>query len=215
MSLGKRIANARIEKGLTQDELAKRLGYKSRSSINKIELGCQDVPMSKVKAFAWALDVTPEYLMGWSADYSPAVTDDTVSLEVIGDVAAGYNRIANEEWTGERVEIPREWLRGKKQSDYFALRVSGDSMYPLYMNGDIVVVLRQSTMNRSGEIGVVVYDDDKATLKKIEYVMGEDWMKLIPINPTYMPETITGENLEHCRVLGVPTMLIRDLEQNG
>lgn len=144
---------------------------------------------------------------------APGITEDVVSFDVIGEVAAGYGRIANDAWIVDRVDVPRQYLHGRAPSDYFVLRVCGDSMYPLYMEGDIVLVLRQTTLNRSGEIGVVMYDDDNATLKKVEYVMGEDWMKLIPINPQFQPVTITGEDLEHCRVLGVPKVLIRNLSE--
>ena len=85
-------------------------------------------------------------------------------------------------------------------------------MYPTYQDGDLVLVLKQSTMDHSGQIGVVIYDDDKATLKRIEYVMGENWMRLIPINTQYPPVTIRDERLEHCRVLGIPKKLIRNIE---
>lgn len=63
--IGKQIRERRTELGLTQDELAKKLGYKSKSSINKIELGVNDIPQSKIEQFAKALDTTPAYLMGW------------------------------------------------------------------------------------------------------------------------------------------------------
>ena len=52
---------------MSQDELARMLGYKSRSSINKIEKGENDIPQSKIVAFAGALKTTPEYLMGWES----------------------------------------------------------------------------------------------------------------------------------------------------
>jgi hypothetical protein len=78
-----------------------------------------------------------------------------------------------------------------------------------FQDGDIVLVLKQSTMDHSGQIGVVIYDDDKATLKRIEYVIGEDWMKLSPINPQFPPVMVREEALEHCRVLGIPKMLVR------
>ena len=74
LELYKRIRRRREELGLSQDELAKKLGYKSRSSINKIEKGENDIPQSKIVAFAEALDTTPEYLMGW--DNKPAVRDN-------------------------------------------------------------------------------------------------------------------------------------------
>lgn len=65
MDLYKRIKKRREELGLSQEELAKRLGYKSRSTINKIELGINDVTQSKIVAMAKALETTPAYLMGW------------------------------------------------------------------------------------------------------------------------------------------------------
>ena len=64
MNVGERIKQKRIEMNLTQDELAKKVGYKSRSSINKIELS-RDLPLPKVEKVAKALDCSPSYLMGW------------------------------------------------------------------------------------------------------------------------------------------------------
>ena len=65
-TIGSRIRNRREELGLSQDELGKRLGYKSRSSINKIELDQRNLTQSKIKAIADALDTTPAYIMGWN-----------------------------------------------------------------------------------------------------------------------------------------------------
>lgn len=53
---------------------------------------------------------------------------------------------------------------------------------------------------------------DEGTLKKVEYVNGEDWLRLVPINPAYPPQKITGEELTKCKVIGIPKMLIRDIE---
>ena len=64
MTVGERIKLRRLELHLSQDELAKRVGYKSRSSINKIELA-RDLPLRKVELMARALETTPGYLMGW------------------------------------------------------------------------------------------------------------------------------------------------------
>jgi transcriptional regulator with XRE-family HTH domain len=63
--IGDRIKGRREELGLSQEDLAKMLGYKHKSSINKIELGEQDVPRHKVPLFAKALDTTPEALNGY------------------------------------------------------------------------------------------------------------------------------------------------------
>ena len=63
--IGKNIRAARIAAGLTQEELAAKMGYKSKSTINKIELGKNDIPQSKIKSFADVLGTTPSVLMGW------------------------------------------------------------------------------------------------------------------------------------------------------
>lgn len=64
-TIGDRIRERRELLGMSQDELAKKLGYKSKSSINKIELNQRDLPQPKIKAIADALDTTPFYIMGW------------------------------------------------------------------------------------------------------------------------------------------------------
>lgn len=73
MELYTRIRQRREELHMTQDELAQAMGYKSRSSINKIELGKSDIPQSKIKSFAEALKTTPEYLMGLESN---EITED-------------------------------------------------------------------------------------------------------------------------------------------
>lgn len=75
MTVGERIAARRKELNMTQEELAKKLGYKSKSSINKIELQWSNVPLSKLEKIAAALDCEPGYLMGWEEE-KPPVNDD-------------------------------------------------------------------------------------------------------------------------------------------
>ncbi len=70
MNIGSRIKHRRELLDMSQDELAKKVGYKSRSSINKIEIDGRGLPQSKIVAFANALDTTPAYLMGWEDDDS-------------------------------------------------------------------------------------------------------------------------------------------------
>lgn len=77
MTVGDRIKERRIELGLTQEELAKRLGYKGRTSVCVVETGGDNVTTTKVKKFAEALNVTPAYLMGWEIDQEePDVNDE-------------------------------------------------------------------------------------------------------------------------------------------
>ncbi len=83
------IKNRRLKLGLTQSELAKKLGYSDKSMIAKIEKGAVDLPQSKIIAFAEALNVSPSDLMGWD-------TDDDVQT-----IAAHHD---GEEWTEEELE---------------------------------------------------------------------------------------------------------------
>ena len=68
MEIGERIKQMRLDLGLSQDDLAKLIGYKSRSSINKIEIGERDITQSTILAFAKALQTTPSKIMGWDID---------------------------------------------------------------------------------------------------------------------------------------------------
>ena len=65
MEIGERIKLKREELNMSQDELAKKVGYKSRSSVNKIESDGRGLPQNKIVLFANALQTTPAYLMGW------------------------------------------------------------------------------------------------------------------------------------------------------
>lgn len=78
LEIYKRIRTRREELGISQEELAKRMGYKSRSSINKIEKGENDIPQSKIVAFAQALRTTPEALMGWDQPAVSSLTSDGI-----------------------------------------------------------------------------------------------------------------------------------------
>ena len=65
MTIGQRIKQRREELNMSQDELAKRLGYKSRSSINKIEMDSRNLTQAQIKPLADALETTPCFIMGW------------------------------------------------------------------------------------------------------------------------------------------------------
>lgn len=196
---------------LTQEELANKLEI-SKSAISMYENGNRTPDFETLEMFADFFNVNLSYLIGENEKLlSPKISTDTVTFPVIGSIAAGYDELAVEDWSGETVEIPISYLNGRQKDEFFVLSVHGDSMYPLYMDGDKVLVLKQSTLDRSGDIGAILYDGESATLKKVEYVTGEDWMRLVPINPEFKPHEIHGADLEACRVLGVPRLLIREI----
>lgn len=72
MTIGQRIKNRREELKMSQEELAHLIGYKSKTSINKIELGVQNLKQSKIKEIANALQTTPGYIMGWDDAPEPS-----------------------------------------------------------------------------------------------------------------------------------------------
>lgn len=84
INVGRNIAEARKQAGMTQEELAAKVGYKTKSAINKIELGVRDLPQKKIAAFAQALGTTPGHLMGWDKP-KPAAEQGALAAQVLKD----------------------------------------------------------------------------------------------------------------------------------
>ena len=198
-----------------------RISKVNEGAISQYRAGKYKASQRSLDKLARALNVSIPWLMGADVPMtdeptapslpSPTITEDTVTFPVITSVATHYDGISiDESAAGEKIEVPRAYLKGRKAEDFCAMRVRGDSMYPAFQNGDIVLVLRQSTMNHSGEIGVISYGDDEMTIKRINYVDGEDWLELVPLNPAYPPRRIEGVDLESCHVIGIPRVLVRE-----
>ena len=96
--VGDNILYMRKRLGMTQEELATRMGYKSKSTINKIELGINDIPQSKIVKFAEVLGTTPAHLMGWTEDNNggkiPSDKSDLTEGEKM--FLELYNRVSEE-----------------------------------------------------------------------------------------------------------------------
>ena len=82
MTIYERIRLLRIKAGMSQDDLARAMGYKDRSMITKIESGKVDISQKKILAFARVLNTTPGYLMGWEEEQQPQYQMD---LQLFGD----------------------------------------------------------------------------------------------------------------------------------
>ena len=216
MTFGERLRAARKQKKLTQKELAKLINA-AHNSISNWENDQNKPDPDTIQNLCWALDVQPNYFFGETSKPdslpAPRITEDVVTFPIITSVAAHYDSMSFNEGgvEGDNVEIPQKYLRGRPASDYCVMRVKGDSMYPDYRDGDLVLVLLQATLNRPRDIGVIAYGDEEMTIKRIDYVPGEDWLEMIPINPNYPPKRIEDAELERCRVIGIPKLLIREL----
>lgn len=209
MTIGEKIRAYRELKNLTQEQLGRLCGT-TKQTIYKYETGeVTNIPMPRLEKIAAVFQISAATLLGWN---EPKISDDVVTFPITGELAAGsYAHAGQADAIQDSVDIPRQYLRGRPASDYFVLRVVGDSMYPDYKNGDLVLVLKTPTLRRSGQIGVVQHGED-ATLKKVEFVMGEDWLRLVPLNREFPELLVEGADLEEWRVRGIPRLVIREID---
>lgn len=97
MTIGERIRRRREALGMSQEELAHRIGYKSKSSINKIELDVQQLRQSKIKQIADALETTTDYVMGWEDNTEDVPYKDTPSAPSTPEILTLYNSLDSED----------------------------------------------------------------------------------------------------------------------
>ena len=97
MKIGERIKNRRIELNITQDELARRLGYSDKSSISRME-NSSKLTLNKVQLLADALNVSPSYLMGWEDEIN-IDTDMSNNSGAISNNIAPYSTDTNNTYT--------------------------------------------------------------------------------------------------------------------
>ena len=205
MTIGERIKKRREELGLSQETLAERLGYKSKSSINKIELNQRDLPQSKIKMIADALGVTPDYIMGWDEESSVIADYNYYEVPRFESIAAGFGVIAN------AVPIGSDFLPFKNKfeaAETMTVIVKGDSMYPKIEDGDVIAVKRQTSVD-SGTLAAILIDETDAVVKKVTY--GSDWIILHSFNPEYMDREFRGAEVQRIRVLGKVTKIIKEV----
>lgn len=192
--IGKRIREKREAIGMTQEELASKLGYKNKSSIAKIETGANDIIQSKVVEFANVLDTTVAYLMGWD---NPTPSRKGVVVNVLGRIAAGIPIDAIKDII-DTEEIPEEMAR---TGEFFGLQIHGDSMTPSICDGDIVIVKQQNDAE-SGDIVIATINGDEATCKRLRKY--KDGIELISNNPSYSPFEFNNQEIEEkpVRIIG-------------
>lgn len=200
-NMGTIIKKRREQLGISQEQLANILGYKSRSSINKIELNHTDLPQSKIVALAKALSVTPAYLMGWEDLEQPIPKSNgypTVRIPVLGDVAACVPILAQQDIIGYE-DIPADMA---KTGEYFGLKIKGDSMEPKIHDNDIVIVKSMSDAENNDIVIAMI--NNEATCKRLHKYSNS--VVLTAINSDYKPIEVTPD--ENIQILGKVVMSI-------
>lgn len=190
-----RLKEAIEESEYTLRDLEKLTGI-SRSTIQRYASGfTKKMPLSSVKLLAQALNIAPEYLMGWvdqKRQINNLINVRTKFVPLIGEIACGEPIYAAEK-RGTYVITP-DGLNAD-----FCLRAVGDSMINARIHdGDIVFCEEQSSVD-NGEIAAVIIDDE-ATLKRVYFEHGK--LVLAPENPAYAPLVFVGEELQNIRIIG-------------
>ena len=131
--------------------------------------------------------------------------EQTVEVPILGRIAAGQPLLAAGHLEGT-LPLPRSWVPGEEA---FLLRVTGESMAPLLLPGDLVMVRVQPRVGR-GEIAVVLVDEE-ATVKRVYEEAGG--LVLKGDNPDFAPLRFPPEEAaEMVQILGKVVGVYRSLE---
>lgn len=203
-----RLKKSRTKKGLSQKALAEML-FVSQQTVAKWELDKSTPNPETISQLSDILNVSLDYLLGRidsNVEFVRLQTQ-TVKIPVLGCIPAGVPIEAIEDIL-DYIEIPEEWLAGGKE--FFGLKIKGDSMYPNYITGDVVIFEKANTCDNGAECAVMVNGDD-ATFKKVE--IKPNGIMLKPLNPNYETLFFTNEEVENkpVRILGIAREIRRKL----
>ena len=219
MTFGEIIYKVRTDKGMTQDELAHAVGYKSRSSIAKIESGERDASQSMIAALAKALDTSPSALMGWDNDINLSLTaqpqfrginvldkNNIYMIPIFKSVSAGFGAYADDQICGYE---PLYFDSKREAEETLAIAVKGDSMYPKIEEDDLVVVHKQDYFENGDIVVAVVCGENDGFVKRA--FQTEEKLTLESINPSYPPMIFSGSKLDDIKIMGVVKKIIKSV----
>lgn len=174
--------------GLTQNDIANHLGI-SRQAYANYETGKREPDINTLLSLAEFFNVSVDTLLG----NKKSAPRKGVKIPVLGNVAAGVpiEAITDIE---DYEEITEEMA---EQGEYVALKIHGDSMLPRMLDGDVVIVKIQDTIE-SGETAIVLVNGGDATCKRIQKT--PDGISLISINPAYNPIFYSNKQIEQLPV---------------
>ena len=182
--ISKNLKRLAYESGKTQAEIARDL-HISPATLRSWMIGTRIPRLDKIDLLCTYFNVGRADILVEAGKRAPEVT--ARRIPVYGRVAAGIPLEMITDITDDE-EIPAAMLLGGKE--YFALTIRGDSMTPRMMDGDVVIVRKQETVE-SGDIAIVTVGRDDATCKKV--MLSEQGLTLVSLNPVYPPVFYTAQ----------------------
>lgn len=188
--VGARLKQAREFNNITLEEAGKKVDV-HKSTVLRWENGeTEKIKLPIIETLAKYYNVNPVWLMGYDVPMEsiPIKKIDKIKIPVLGKVKAGYDYLAQENIIGyESID------NASDPENYYALQITGDSMEPLFSDGDIAIVHKQDDFD-SGNTCIVLVNGDEATVKKV--VRMDDGIDLIAMNPYYPVRHFTKNEIE-------------------
>ncbi len=201
--LGRYLKNIRNNKGLSLREVNK-LTDISYTHLNMIENGKRNVTPALLRNLAnlYSVDYLDLYK---KAGYIDLIEDEqNKKLEnkqaypLLGTVKGGYDYLSSENIVGHiLIDNPLSDIE-----NCYALKVTGDSMYPLMGEGDIIIVHKQENFE-NGQTCIILINGEEATVKNVYKT--ENGIKLVALNPYVPPKEFTFEEMKDIpvKIIGV------------
>lgn len=209
-TFGNRLQTALNNSNMKQVDLVEKTGL-DKTLINKYLAGIMKAKQDKLTILAEALNVNEVWLMGYDIPKDRSLKLDklgnpVVEIPLLGTVKAGYDYMAQENWEGT-IDVEKSLI--KDGSEYFALTVKGDSMFPVLIEGDIVIIKKQEDFE-TGDIVVAIVNGDEATIKKGKKT--SNGILLQPLNTKYEPLIFTYDEMKTIPVIivGIVKQLKRE-----
>lgn len=207
--IGERIKQARLNIGFSQEELAFKVGFASRSSVSKIEKGERDIPRLKLIEIARALNVSIGQLLDTSEVIPITNIDSHMHYFLNASISAGYPLTIDSVSNLPTVSIPDIFL-GKyaKNKHILIMRVNGDSMNKIIPNGSYIAVKTNIDVLSVSNGDIVVANiegaDNGYTIKHIYKDDTNSRIVLRPdsTNPIYTDIIISSTEFQRLYIVG-------------
>ena len=200
MTTGQVIAKRRIELGWTQEELAKKMGYTSKSSINKLELDKADLPKRKIKLLADVLGIDVSELFPDVPYYNPETTTLTIPF-ITQKISAGLGEeeLPDDCLEVRSIDILASMAKGISRKILTAAEVKGDSMIEANIYPGDIVIFARGRIEGDGIYVLALAGD--VLVKRLQFDALSNELEIISMNRNYKPRTVSAD-ADGLRILG-------------